>query len=352
MRNQIPTFTPEDVLNGAIDRSILTTGAALDDPVILVDLNGRRNEKTASEAAAKLSENSRIAIGLRTDSPPDESARILAESLDTSICSEGSPDLGAFVTAPDPDADLADVLARIGENPYAAILVAQVLKLSANLSIPAALDIESLAYSTLLGSPDFERWLRGRGSRPLPPPAPDAPVKLQRDGNMLRITLNRLERRNAYGAEVRDGLVSALQVPVADPTVERIVLDGVGPSFCAGGDLDEFGTTPDLTTAHLIRTRAGAARLMALVADRIEVNLHGSCIGAGIEIPAFAHWIRARPDAVFKLPEVGMGVLPGAGGTVSIPRRIGRWRAYHLFVSGRQIDVYQAFAWGLVDEVV
>ena len=80
-----------------------------------------------------------------------------------------------------------------------------------------------------------------------------------RTGGELRITLNRPERRNAYGREVRDGLVETLRVAVLDDTIERVVLDGAGPCFCAGGDLDEFGTAPDLATAHFVRTR-GAAR--------------------------------------------------------------------------------------------
>jgi enoyl-CoA hydratase/carnithine racemase len=136
-----------------------------------------------------------------------------------------------------------------------------------------------------------------------------------------------------------------------DPSIEKVLLDGAGPSFSAGGDLDEFGTTPDLAIAHLIRTRAGAARLMSRLADRIEVHVHGSCVGAGIEVPAFAQTISAHSGTVFRLPEIGMGLIPGAGGTVSIPRRIGRWRAYHLFVSGAPITAHRALEWGLIDTI-
>jgi enoyl-CoA hydratase/carnithine racemase len=166
----------------------------------------------------------------------------------------------------------------------------------------------------------------------------------------LLITLNRPERRNAYGAQVRDGLVEALRLAIADDTITAIVLDGAGPSFSAGGDLDEFGTTPDLATAHLIRTRAGAGRLVAQLADRIEVQVHGSCVGAGIEVPAFAGRIVAAPGTVFRLPEVSMGLIPGAGGTVSVPRRIGRWRAFWLCATGATLDTDTALAWGLIDK--
>lgn len=174
---------------------------------------------------------------------------------------------------------------------------------------------------------------------------------MSRDGDRLRITLNRPERRNAYGARLRDALTSALSVATSDASITEVVLDGAGPAFCAGGDLDEFGTTPDLALAHLIRTRAGAGLLVHELADRIEVHVHGACVGGGIEIPAFAGRVVASTDAWFRLPEVEMGLIPGAGGTVSIPRRIGRWRAMHLFVTGARLDSYTALDWGLVDAI-
>lgn len=174
---------------------------------------------------------------------------------------------------------------------------------------------------------------------------------LTRDGDVLHVTLNRPERRNAYGTQLRDALVEALHVALADESITRVVLDGAGPSFCAGGDLDEFGRTPDTATAHLIRTRGGAGRLVGRLADRVEVHLHGHCVGAGIEIPAFAGRVVAHPDTIFRLPEVSMGLIPGAGGTVSIPRRIGRWRAMHLFVTAAPVAAVRALEWGLVDEI-
>jgi len=163
------------------------------------------------------------------------------------------------------------------------------------------------------------------------------------------ITLNRPERRNAYGARLRDALTTALGIAVADPSVARVVLDGAGPAFCAGGDLDEFGTTPDPTLAHLVRTRGGAGLPVHELADRLEVRVHGACVGGGIEIPAFAGRVVATEDAWFRLPEVEMGLIPGAGGTASIPRRIGPWRAVHLFVTGARLDARTALEWGLVD---
>ena len=106
---------------------------------------------------------------------------------------------------------------------------------------------------------------------------------------------------------MRGALVDALKLAELDPTLTRVLLDGAGPAFCAGGDLDEFGTTPDLVTAHLVRTRGGAALGLHRLAERVEVRVHGLCVGAGIELPAFAGRVVAAPDATFRLPEVGMG---------------------------------------------
>ena len=94
------------------------------------------------------------------------------------------------------------------------------------------------------------------------------------------------------------------------------MLRGEGPSFCSGGDLDEFGTRPDPGTAHLVRLTRSAARLVHRLRDRVEVDLHGWCVGAGIELPSFAGTVRAAADTRIALPELQFGLVPGAGGTV------------------------------------
>jgi enoyl-CoA hydratase/carnithine racemase len=150
---------------------------------------------------------------------------------------------------------------------------------------------------------------------------------------------------------MRDALVEGLQVAAADPAVS-VVLRGRGPDFCSGGDLDEFGTLPDPATAHLIRSTRNAGRLLAALSTRVRVELHGACVGAGMELPAFAARVAARPDAYFVLPEVSLGLVPGAGGTASIPRRIGRQRTAWLALTGARIDAHTALSWGLVDELL
>ena len=104
-------------------------------------------------------------------------------------------------------------------------------------------------------------------------------------------------------------------------------------------------------TAHLVRLQRNAGRALAEVADRTTVHIHGSTVGSGIELAAFAHRVVARSDTRIALPEVRLGLVPGAGGTVSLPRRIGRHATMLLAVGLRSVDARTALAWGLVDEV-
>jgi enoyl-CoA hydratase/carnithine racemase len=84
--------------------------------------------------------------------------------------------------------------------------------------------------------------------------------------------------------------------------------------------------------------------------SKLTCFVHGAAIGAGVELAAFAQRLVASSDATFGLPEVAMGLIPGAGGTVSIARRIGRERLAALAITGDRIDAAAAAAWGLVDE--
>lgn len=346
------SVTPADLAAGVADFPLLAEGAAVDRSMMVVDLDADLDADTAARAVDRARNPVRLLIGLRTRREPLTPEQLaVAAALDTTVTPTESASTRSLVGVADPEHALGELAAAIVDQEHAAMVLAHVLRASETLSVPEALDVESLGYSTLLGTPGFRRWLEARGPRPLPPPSPMEPVLIERDGDCLRVTLNRPERRNAYGAEVRDGLVEALRLVHADGTVASVVLDGAGPVFSAGGDLDEFGTTPDLGTAHLIRTRAGAARLVDALADRIEVRVHGACVGAGIEVPAFASRIVAAPGTVFRLPEVSMGLIPGAGGCVGVPRRIGRWRAYWMCVTNVGLDTETALAWGLIDEI-
>lgn len=337
-----------DLAEGAAQAPLLGEGGEVIDPLLVVELAAPVPSPVLDAAAHAAAAADRVLVGVVTDQP-DDRWRGLARALDVTLVPGGAARLGPeFADSADPVTDGAALHAAAVANPQAALALVQVLRATGPLDVPAALDVESFAYSMLLGGAEFARWLAARGPRHLPPPAAE-PVLIARDGGLLRITLNRPERRNAYGRELRDALAAALHLAIVDDTITRVVLDGAGPSFCAGGDLGEFGTTPDLATAHLVRTRAGAGLLLHALAGRAQVRVHGSCVGAGIELPAFAACVVAHPQATFRLPEVSMGLIPGAGGTVSIPRRIGRWRTLFAALSGRLVDAPTALEWGLVD---
>jgi enoyl-CoA hydratase/carnithine racemase len=234
--------------------------------------------------------------------------------------------------------------------PRASVVLAQLLRLSEPLSIDDALVAESLAYSTLLAGPEFQGWLADRGDQATIL-APVTPLVVTREDDVLSIRLERPDVHNAFSAAMRDALVEALAIAVADDGIRRVVLSGAGPSFCSGGDLSEFGTATDPATAHLVRTSRSPARLIAGMHDRVEARTHGACIGAGVELAAFARRVTAAPETWFQLPEVLMGLVPGAGGTVSLPRRIGRHRTVAMALSGDKIDSETALVWGLADEL-
>jgi Enoyl-CoA hydratase/isomerase len=273
---------------------------------------------------------------------------VAADSAESGDSESAAPVPEQCLAVSDLDGAARELAAVVAGTPKAAVVLGQVLRASQALPVPAALDVESLAYSALLGGAEFARWLAGRGPRSQPGLVAD-PVLVRRDGARLRVTLNRPERRNAYGRQLRDALADALRVALLDSGIERVVLDGAGPAFCSGGDLAEFGVTPDLATAHFVRTQGGAALLVNALSEQTEVQVHGPCVGAGVELPAFAGRVSAAAGTTFRLPEVAMGLIPGAGGTVSIPRRIGRWRTLYLGLTGRPLDLATARDWGLVD---
>ena len=252
--------------------------------------------------------------------------------------------------APD-DPLLVAVTATVSGNPLAATVLALLLRSGDGRSVAAGLVAESTTYGLLQGGPEFARWRRDRPRRERP--ADDGPaVLVERRDDELTITLNRPRVRNALSSAVRDGLDPAHQIAVLDPSVTAVHLRGAGPSFCSGGDLDEFGARSDPPSAHLLRLLRSPARSLASVADRVTAHLHGDAVGSGIELAAFAGRVVAHPTTRIALPEVGLGLIPGAGGTVSLPRRIGRHRTLLLALTAEPVDAATALAWGLVDAVV
>lgn len=247
--------------------------------------------------------------------------------------------------------DVASAWASLAETastaPMAAVTWGRLLRQTATFRVAEGLAAESAAYSTLLAGPEFARWLATR-----PPPRPPVPgaARVEREADVLTLTLDRPARRNAVDTATRDALCEGLALLDADPAL-RAELRAVGPDFSFGGDLHEFGSAPDPATAHLIRLARSVGALIAAHRDRVTAYVHGACYGAGCELPAFAGRVVATEDARFALPEIRLGLIAGAGGSVSVTRRIGRWRAAWMGLSAQRVGASTAFAWGLVDEL-
>jgi enoyl-CoA hydratase/carnithine racemase len=220
------------------------------------------------------------------------------------------------------------------------------------MPIESALIAESLAYSTLQAGAEFRAWLAAnRAAAPAKHSDQGPAIVIERDGDRVHLELNRPSLRNAMNVEMRDALMEALQLVVDDESIREVEISARGKCFSTGGDLTEFGSFPDPAIAHVVRSLALPGRLLARCADRVRVRLHGACVGSGLEFPAFAGRVTARDDAWFQLPELEFGLIPGAGGCVSIPRRIGTARTAWLILSGKRIDAICARDWGLLDEI-
>lgn len=273
-----------------------------------------------------------------------------AVDLDILLTAAPSPSR-AWVAVPDLPVAVAALVDAVRSAPAPSVTLVQLLRLSSGLDVTDALVAESLAYSMLQSGPAHREWLstrRQQGSRV----EDDGPtVLVRRLGGTAEIRLNRPQVRNAYNAMMRDELVEALAI-AADDSITEVNLHGNGPSFCSGGDLTEFGSTPDPVTAHLARITRNPAHWLSRYSGKITAHLHGACVGAGVELPSFVERVIADRSAFFMLPEVQMGLVPGAGGTVSIRRRIGRQRTAYMAITGNRISAATAHKWGLVDELV
>jgi hypothetical protein len=256
------------------------------------------------------------------------------------------------VTVADGDDALERIEANVSAHPITAVTLALLLRrqLGQGRSVGHGLVAESSAYSVLQSGPEFAAW---RAAHPARTENDDGSrVGVNRVDDCLTVTLTRPDRLNALDAPMRDALVEALTLAAADPEIARVELRGEGRAFCAGGDLDEFGTRPDPATAHLVRLERSVGRVLSNLQKPVTTYLHGACMGSGIELAAFTDTVVAAPDTQIALPEIGLGLVPGAGGTVSLPRRIGRLRTAWLAFSGCTIDAPTAQGWGLVDQLM
>ena len=319
-----------------------TTDAAdfLDEPMLVIDVGS--GERSA-EVEVPVTLPSVVVVVARAAAPP-----MSARSADVALTEVTDPP-PPWVQVDDVEAALESLGARVAAARRAAVTLVELLRSGRDRPVEEGLLLESAAYSMLQAGPEFQQWLAARAPAPARVDAGPT-VLVRRTGDRLDLTLNRPEVHNAYSRLMRDELCQVLTVVAGDPALTLRLL-GAGPSFCSGGDLTEFGTSPDPVTAHLIRTGRSPARLLAAIGARGQALIHGSCAGSGIELPAFTGYVQARPGTRIWLPELGMGLIPGAGGTVSLPLRIGAARTAWLALSGERITAGTALRWGLVDAV-
>jgi len=151
---------------------------------------------------------------------------------------------------------------------------------------------------------------------------------------------------NALSAKVRDGLRDGMVKAAADPAVKAVVLICAGRTFIAGADIAEFGKP--FTGASLPDAQAALENCpMPVIAA-----IHGTALGGGFEVALVCHYRVAVPSAKLGLPEIKLGLIPGAGGTQRLPRLIGPEAALEAILSGTPFGAKQALAWGVVDQLV
>jgi 3-hydroxyacyl-CoA dehydrogenase len=150
---------------------------------------------------------------------------------------------------------------------------------------------------------------------------------------------------NALGIHVRRGLFAAIEAANTDPAVEAVLIVGAGRNFIGGADIREFGQPLLPPSLPEVCNRIEACRKPVVAAIR------GAALGGGLEIALAAHYRIATATARLGLPEVTLGLLPGAGGTQRAPRLIGAKAALDLMLSGRHVDAKEAHALGLIDRI-
>ncbi len=180
-----------------------------------------------------------------------------------------------------------------------------------------------------------------------------ATVLYSKRDDVAHIVLNRPEVINAFNMQMRDDLYATLEAASDDPDVGAIVVSGSGDTgFCAGADLTEFGTAPSQTVAREVRWERDLWGLFLSVRKPLVAALHGHVIGSGVEIACLCDIRIAADDAVFRMPETALGMVPAAGGSQTLPRTVGRGRALEVLLAGVPVDADRALEIGLVHRVV
>jgi len=176
-------------------------------------------------------------------------------------------------------------------------------------------------------------------------------VLTERDGAVLTVTLNRPEVFNAFNAALHAALRAALEEAAA-PDVRAVVITGAGRGFCSGQDLKEFQEAPGSIRDRLEQTYHPNIRLIRALEKPVIAAVNGPCAGAGLSLAAACD-IRIASDAATFVPGfIGIGLIPDSGGSWFLHRLLGFARAFEWMTSNRKLTAAEAYAWGLVSEVV
>jgi enoyl-CoA hydratase len=167
------------------------------------------------------------------------------------------------------------------------------------------------------------------------------------------VTLNRPQAFNAYNIQMRNDLYEVLGAIKDDSEVRVAIFSGAGEkAFCAGADLSEFLTAPSPIVARQVRFERDVWGLFLTIPQPLIAAVHGYALGSGIEIALCCDIRIASEDARFGLPEVGLGIIPAAGGTQTLPRIVGRANALEMLLTNRWLSAKEAYHFGLVNQVV
>jgi len=167
------------------------------------------------------------------------------------------------------------------------------------------------------------------------------------------VTLNRPEVLNIHNVQMRDDMFEVLSAVRDDSEVRVVIFKGAGEkAFCAGADLSEFLTAPPPTAAREVRFDRDLWGLFISLPQPLIAAVHGYVLGSGIEIALCCDIRIAAEDAKFGLPEMGLGMIPAAGGTQTVPRVVGPGTALEMILTNRWIDASEALKTGMVNQVV
>jgi enoyl-CoA hydratase len=178
-------------------------------------------------------------------------------------------------------------------------------------------------------------------------------IRVERDGAIATVTIDRAEKLNALNAAIIGEIDAAFRALAADDAVRGVILTGAGPkAFVAGADIAELATMGPLSGIRVSRDGQDAFRFIERMHKPIIAAVNGFALGGGLELALACHIRVASRTARFGLPEVKLGIIPGYGGTVRLPRLVGRGRALEMMLTGDMIDAEEAYRLGLVNRVV